>query len=570
MMGFNSLVKKDTKIKNAIQLMGSSSNNKYIAGIAVVVDDESHVLGVLTDGDIRRGLSKGIGIGAEVQAFANFSPVTVQYDYPKNQMLREIITQAKSRKSDYHKFDKIILVDKENKFKDVVLLLELLHEHINYKVIAIYGMGFVGLTLASVLASVGLIVSGIDSDPTIIKTLEKGKPHFFENGLESLLASVKEINPINFTTDYGKINADIHIVCVGTPIDENKRPVLKYIRQVTETISQKLKRNDLVIYRSTVPVGTTRTIILPILEKSGLIAGKDFFVSFTPERTVEGNALEELRTLPQVIGGYDQTSVDLTTKLFGEITKTIVTVDSLEAAEMIKLINNTYRDLVFSFANEVSYVCEDLNINTFKLIEVANEGYPRNPVPMPSPGVGGVCLSKDPYLFINPVQATEYTPILGKNSRIINSNGPSYVFEKVKKFCGITNKDLNKIKIFLIGIAFKGMPETSDIRGSISMRLIETLPVKENIYIKDFVVQKDVIENTGCNFIDNIMEGFENTDVVLIMNNHYQNKRFNVAEAFHLINKPSLFFDGWNMFNQAEIERHEKVFYATMGYMTER
>ncbi len=569
-MKFKSLIKRDTKIKDAIKLMSSSEMNKFIAGITVVVDDESRVLGVLTDGDIRRGLNHGIGIESEVDKIANFSPVTVKHNLAKNEMLKEIITKAKLRKSNYQKFDKIILVDESDKFSDVILLSALLHDHIDYKIIAVYGMGFVGLTLASVLANSGLIVWGIDVNPAVIESLKSGRPHFFENGLESLLTSLIESRQINFTSDYDEVNADVHIVSVGTPIDANKNPVLNFIRDATEAISRKLKKDDLIIYRSTVPVGSLRNIIIPILERNGLIVGRDIYLSFAPERTVEGNAIEELQSLPQVIGGFDQKSTELTASLFGKITKTIVKVDSMEAAEMIKLLNNSYRDLVFSFANEVSLVCDHFNINSFKLIEAANEGYPRNPIPSPSPGVGGLCLSKDPHLFANPAKIIDYKPILNQYSRKINSAGHLYVYDKIKRFCSLTHNDMDRLKIYLIGLAFKGMPETSDIRDSVALDLIDILPERKNIFVKDFVVTRKDIESIGCNYVNNVMDGFKAADIILVMNNHYQNKKFSMPEAMHLINKPALFFDGWNMFNQSEIERHETVYYATMGYMTER
>lgn len=570
-MKFKALVKKETTIREAISLMASSELNKHIAGVVVVIDDGLRVIGIVTDGDVRRGLGKNIGIDQPISLIANFSPVLVKVGLSHQQMRQDIIRQAKQRSTSYQNFNQIILVNNEGKFDDLVLLSEIIDQQIEDRVVAVYGMGFVGLTLASVLANAGLMVVGVDTNLEVIKKLRQGTPTFFENGLESMLASLAQSNPVHFTENLEGSDADIHIVCVGTPVDENKIPDFSYVIQASETIARKLKKNDLVIFRSTLPVGSCRHLIIPILEKGGLMAGTDFFISFAPERTVEGNALEELRVLPQIIGGYDKASYELTTKLFSKITNTIIEVESLEAAEMVKLLNNTYRDLVFSFANEVSSICEGLNVNAFKLIEAANEGYPRNPIPMPSPGVGGICLAKDPYLYTHSInQSNSYRPILGVASRSINSNGHIGVIEKIRKFCDKTGKDINAIKILLIGLSFKGIPETSDIRESMATKLVNTLPNVANILVKDFVVEEEDIRALGCQVVNNIMDGFVDADVVLIMNNHPMNSRFNFADAFKLMNKPFMIFDGWNMFNQQQVESFPGAFYATLGYLSER
>jgi UDP-N-acetyl-D-mannosaminuronic acid dehydrogenase len=570
-MKFSALVNKETLIRAAISLMGSSDVNRHIAGVVVVIDDDRHVTGIVTDGDVRRGLGKGIGIEQPVSKIANMLPLLVSANLSKQQMRQDIIRQAKQRHSDYTKYQQIILVDDQGKFHDLILLSDIFDHQIEDRIVAVYGLGFVGLTLASVLANAGLLVVGVDSNPDVIGKLKLGQPTFFENGLKSLLDTLSQANPIHFTPNPDEANADIHIVCVGTPVDDNKNPDFSYVIQASEAISRNLKKGDLVVFRSTLPVGTSRQLIIPTLEKGGMKAGIDFYVSFAPERTVEGNALEELRVLPQIIGGLDQTSRELTAKLFSRITNTIVEVESLEAAEMVKLLNNTYRDLVFSFANEVSKICDGLNVNAFKLIEAANEGYPRNPIPMPSPGVGGICLAKDPYLYTKPYGGSSvYRPILGEASRSINSSGHLDVLGKIRRFCEMTGKDMGGIKVLLIGLSFKGIPETSDIRESIATKLVKALPKASNIRVKDFVVDKEEIATLGCQPVEDFMSGFNGADVALVMNNHPLNGRFNMAEAFKLMSRPFMIFDGWNMFNQQQIESFPGAYYATLGYLSDR
>ncbi|MBM3711914.1 MAG: nucleotide sugar dehydrogenase [Actinobacteria bacterium] len=568
---FKGVIKKNFLIKDAINKMAGNYENKFIAGMAVIVDDNNKVLGVLTDGDIRRGISKGINVDESVEKVANFNPVVVNKDLDKSQMAECILNECKKRNKLYNKYSKIILIDNQGCFYDVVLPPEIFEETVENKKILIYGMGYIGLTLAVVLSNAGLQITGIEKDEAVIKDLQNGKPHFFENGLDSLLNSTIQEHSIQFTSDVYNTKADIYIICVGTPFNKiNGLADLSQIQEVSQDIANKIKKNDLIILRSTVPVGTTRNIVIPIIQSNGYKAGDDFHISFAPERTVEGIAIEELRTLPQVIGGFDKKSVELTAKLFNKITKAIIDVESLEEAELVKLINNANRDLSFAFANEVAYICEKYNINAFKLIDSANEGYIRDPISRPSPGVGGPCLSKDPLLFSLSQSEFKDGAILGSASRKINSFGAQYVYNKIEKFCEKTGKKINLIKIFIIGLAFKGIPETSDIRDSIAVDLINLFPNENNIFIKDFIVDKQQIEQTGCNYIDDIYEGFKGTDVILIMNNHYKNNKFNTFEALKSANKPFLFFDGWNMFNQDELEKNKDCFYSTMGYMTNR
>ncbi len=566
-MTFQAVIKRATSIREAVRLMGSQPGNRFIAGIAVVVDDAGKVIGVVTDGDIRRGLARDVSVDAPIEVIAKFDPVTVDYRLSPKMMRQAVIEKARQRGTDYRKYDKLVLIDEAGKLKDVVRLADILISLIEEKAVAVYGLGFVGLTLACTLANAGMSVIGVDTNEEVLAKLRKNQPTFYEKGLESLLLSLADTNPLRLTSRADEHAADIHLISVGTPVNADKQPDMGMIRTIAATISKVLKRGDLVVLRSTVPVGTTRKEVLPVLELSGLTAGRDFFLAFAPERTAEGSALEELRTLPQIVGGIDAASVEMTARLFGEITNTIVEVGSLEAAEMVKLMNNTFRDLVFSFANEVAFLCDEFNVDAFRLIQAANEGYPRNPIPMPSPGVAGLCLSKDPYLYSHPQIATSLKPSLGKASRAINGRGVEYVLSKLKKFAGRHGLDVDAMKILLVGLAFKGMPETSDYRDSVALELIKSLN-KANLAIKDFVVSEADIRALGHTPAEDLAVAVRGADAILVMNNHYLNNKFNVVQALQGRRKPVLLFDGWHMFNRRELEGIG-VTYATMGYMSE-
>jgi UDP-N-acetyl-D-mannosaminuronic acid dehydrogenase len=565
-MTFQAVVKRSTSIREAVRLMGSQPGNRFIAGIAVVIDEAGKVAGVVTDGDVRRGLSRDVSVDAPVEEIARFDPVTIDYRLSHKMMRQAVIEKARLRGTDYRKYDKLVLIDEAGRLKDVVRLADILTSLIEEKNVAVYGMGFVGLTLACTFANAGLSVVGVDTNETVLAKLKMNQPTFYEKGLESLLLSLADSNPLKLTSKAGEHAADIHVVSVGTPVGKDKLPDMGMIRTIAKTISGVLKRGDLVVLRSTVPVGTTRKEVLPVLESGGLVAGRDFFLAFAPERTAEGNALEELRVLPQIVGGFDSASVEMTARLFGEITNTIVEVGSLEAAEMVKLMNNTFRDLVFSFANEVAFLCDDFNADAFRLIQAANEGYPRNPIPLPSPGVGGLCLSKDSYLYSNPQAGIMHKPTLGKASRAINSQGATYVLAKLEKFAARHGLDSKNMKVLLVGLAFKGMPETSDYRDSVALELAQSLE-KSNLTIKDFVVSEADIKALGYTAGGDLADAVSAADAILVMNNHYLNNKFNVVQALQGRKRPTLLFDGWHMFNRRELEGMG-VTYATMGYMT--
>jgi nucleotide sugar dehydrogenase len=195
-------------------------------------------------------------------------------------------------------------------------------------------------------------------------------------------------NPPTYLTSLSGPCASAYVITVGTPIlRPSLQPNLEYVRSATAEVAKVLRKGDLVILRSTVPVGTTRTVVLPMLEEvSGLKVGQDFDLAFCPERTVEGRALRELRELPQIVGGFDVAGAERAARLFRRSTQTIIDVGSIESAEMLKIMDNTYRDVMFSYANQMALLCEALGLDLVPLVRAANQGYNRNSIPVPGRG----------------------------------------------------------------------------------------------------------------------------------------------------------------------------------------
>lgn len=526
--------------------------------ICFIVDKHEKLLKVVSDGDIRRSLLKNLDLKKKVIGIHDNDPKVIHEEQIYEQV-EKVLSKNNLVAPVVNKDGKVVGILRH---KDVIPQIDIR----SYKV-AIIGLGYVGLTLGLVMADQGFSIYGLDKDQTLIKQLKNKKAPFHEKGIERFIN--KHVNKgLKIGHDTKMINADIYIITVGTPINKiTKKPEVENILEASNIIGKKLKKNDLVILRSTVPIGCTRNIVIPKLEQSSnLIAGKDFSVAFCPERTAEGRALEELKNLPQIVGGLDKKSRELGMRLFSENTHTVIDIGSLEAAEMCKLMDNTYRDTRFAFANQMAKLSEKYSLNINHLINKVNLSYERNTIPFPSPGVGGACLSKDPYILINNFEENEIDCPLTKASRKINEDAPNDIFNKTKKFMDSVGKEINNAKIFIIGLAFKGEPETSDLRDSTTVWFINKLREHDvsNIWGYDPIVNKNDIQSLSIKNCS-LEEGFKGADAVFIMNNHKSYTSINLSLLLETMNTSSYFFDGWNVFNANDFVSFPGITYSGIG-----
>ena len=434
--------------------------------------------------------------------------------------------------------------------------------------ICILGLGYVGLTLSTVLADVGYQVVGVDKDTGLVENLKNGKAPFHEKGLPEMLAKVaNSSNPPNYFCNIAGVSANTYIVTVGTPIlRPSLQPNLEYTRAATSEIARVLKKGDLVILRSTVPTGTTREVVLPILEaESGLSAGRDFCLAFCPERTVEGRALKELRELPQIIGGLDAQSAERVTELFHKSTNTIIDVGSLEAAETLKIMDNTYRDVMFAYSNQMAMVCEAAGVDMVSIVRAANQGYNRNSIPVPSPGVGGACLSKDPYILASVCDKYDIDPVLFREGRRINEQMPIRVVECVEAEMSALFKNLKNARVLVLGFAFKGRPETSDMRDSPTVDLVNALKAKGAIVLgHDPLVPQNEISALGVE-VTSIEDGASKADAIVIMINHPDYEELDIGSITRDRRDPIIIYDGWHLFSVEDFADDMNVIYRCVG-----
>ncbi len=561
------LISPATTIREAMNVIEKAPRLCGLSGLAIVADENRKMTGLVTDGDIRSAILHDVNLQSPVAHIMTKDPISVQSQASPMQMYEVIMQklQGSSRMLD-KAAGRIVVTDETGRVVDVVSLLSLLQgADIKTKKIAVIGLGFVGLTLAVVLADVGFQVVGVELRAEVREMLKQGTPHFYEAGLAHQLR-YHVGKRLHIAADLSEHDCDVYVISVGTPVDENHQPLMDFVHTASRQIAAVLKPGDVVMLRSTVPVGTTRKEVIPILEaETSLKAGKDFSVVFAPERTVAGKAIKELRALPQIIGATDQAGEDLAAAIFREMTSTIVRVESLEAAEMVKLINNSFRDLIFSFSNEIALLAECWNLNANDIIEAANEGYPRDPVPTPSPGVGGVCLYKDPHLLAASASGAGLQPRLFGLSRAVNDYIPYSIYQKFTRFCASAGKSLAETKVLIVGLAFKGWPETSDMRNSTALDLARHLKnAGLDVYGFDPVVPDDELTAAGVSAVS-LTAGFENADAVFVMNNHPSYEDWDLYTYLKTMKTPGLFFDGWNLFQAEEVLRMDGIGYSSVS-----
>lgn len=420
--------------------------------------------------------------------------------------------------------------------------------------VAVLGMGYVGLTLTAALARSGHEVHGVDVAPGVLDSLSRGEPHIFEPGIDEVFSECLGRNIFIGAEPPGTV--DVAVICVSTPVDPlTHAPCLDNVRSAARLIAAHCRPETLVVVRSTVPVGTSREVVLPILER----AWGSVRLVMAPERTIQGQALRELVELPQVVGGLDQQSLDLGTALFGGFTHQVVPVSSLEAAELVKLTNNCHTDVIYAFGNEVAMVTERLGLDPLEIIGATNLDYPRPDIARPG-YVGGGCLSKDPYIMLSTGKRSGHVPQLIGAARALNEALPAHVarhvVEMMRTFGGTT--------VAVLGWAYKGRPATDDMRGT---PIATMMPVFESAGLTvlghDPLVADEVIRAYGGRPVD-LVSGCREADAVLLVTDHPCYQGLDVDEAF-TDSKVRVVYDSWRVLDQNRITRLG-IRYAGIGF----
>jgi len=373
-------------------------------------------------------------------------------------------------------------------------------------IVSIIGLGYIGLPTAAVLASKGVKVVGVDVNQHAVDTINQGKIHIVEPELDILVHKAVQDNYLKAVTKPEK--ADVFMVAVPTPFKDNYEPDLSYIKSAAKAIATVLERGNLVILESTSPVGATEKMMEWMREERPDLSfpkfGDDKFradiaVTHCPERVLPGQVVRELVENDRIIGGVTTQCAERARELYKIFVEADCLITDCRTAELSKLVENSFRDVNIAFANELSLICDKLDINVWELIKLANR-HPRVNILQPGPGVGGHCIAVDPWFIVD--SAPDEAKLI-RTARLVNDSKPLFVLNKVNQAVQAIGKDTSELSIACLGLAFK--PDIDDLRESPALSIARKIGAIS--FSSIFLVEPN---------IDRIPSGFDSDNIELI------------------------------------------------------
>ncbi|NNF58933.1 MAG: nucleotide sugar dehydrogenase, partial [Rhodothermaceae bacterium] len=342
--------------------------------------------------------------------------------------------------------------------------------------IGVVGLGYVGLPLAMVFADAGFRVTGVDINASRVDALNAGQSHV-EDVPEAVVHAHRAAKRFAATTDFGALaDCDAISICVPTPLRKTRDPDMSFILRAAEEVTQRLRPGQLVILESTSYPGTTREVLLPLIEARGLTVGHDVFLAFSPERVDPGRTDWTTQNTPKVVGGVTPACLDVATALYAAAMETVVPVSSPEAAELTKIFENTFRAVNIGLANELLLICDTLGLDVWEVIEAAATkpfGFMRF---TPGPGLGGHCLPVDPHYLSWKLRGLDYTARFIELASEVNTAMPRFWVRKVQDALNEQGKALKGSTVLVLGVAYK--PDVADLRESPALDILGLLAEK--------------------------------------------------------------------------------------------
>ena len=401
--------------------------------------------------------------------------------------------------------------------------------------VAILGLGYVGLPLATIFAEAGFNVIGVEPDSSKVEKLDRGESYVQDVPSEQLSKLIKS-GKLQATTDFSVLaEADAVSICVPTPLRKTGDPDLSFILVATDELAKYIHRGVVVVLESTTYPGTTREILLPKLTKnSGLEVGKDFFLAFSPERVDPGRTDWTTYNTPKVIGGITPTCSELASLWYQQALETVVPVSSAESAEMAKLLENTFRMINIGLVNEMAIMCDRLGLDVWEIIDAAATkpfGYMKF---TPGPGLGGHCIPIDPLYLSWKLRALNYTARFIELASEINTGMPRYVVAKIQDALNEQMKPLKGSRVLVIGAAYK--PDVDDIRESPALDIIGLLRQKgAEVDYHDPYIPKITHDDWFLESVPDFIEVASTADCVVIVTNHTAYDYQQILEKAQLI-----------------------------------
>ena len=422
--------------------------------------------------------------------------------------------------------------------------------------IAVVGLGYVGVPVMCYFAKKGFDVVGIDIDASKVEKINSGNCPIEgkEPGLKELFHEVYPSGKMRATLDFSEVaGADAVLISVDTPIDQKMAPNYKSLRAAVASVGEHLSKGALVVIESTVAPGTTEKVVRPILEeRSGLKAGKDFYLAHCPERLQAGKLLHGLINYDRVVGGVDQESTRRAMELYSKLGKGKLHPTDALTAEVVKTTENAYRDTQIAFANELALLCEKIGIDVFEVQRLVNT-CPYRDMHKPGAGVGGHCLPKDPWLLIYGA-GNDVNPKIIPTAREINDYMPVHMLELVEEALAEAGKELEGSNVTVLGFTF--IENSDDIRNTPALPLIEGLRRKgANVAIHDPFAS--FIHYEGVT--DDFEKAVSGSDCIALITIHDEYRNLDLAKLKKLMRTPVI-VDGRNGFNRESVESNGFIY----------
>ena len=384
--------------------------------------------------------------------------------------------------------------------------------------IAVIGIGYVGLPLCLRFLKRGFKVFGIDKNKKKIKIINKGKSYIANiNNREiknAISPGFKVTNNFSFIS-----KADVIIICVPTPLNKNKTPDMSYIKESVSKIKSYIKKKQLIILESTIYPGATEEFFIPILREKKLELGKDIFLAYSPERIDPANTIYGVRNTPKVIGGVTLDCADVAMALYDTVVEEVVKVSSTQAAEMVKLLENTFRAVNIGLINEIAIMCDKLGIDVWEVIAAAKTK-PFGYMPFyPGPGLGGHCIPIDPLYLSWKLKSLNFNARFIELADEINTNMPRYVVRKVAEALNEDSKPVRGSKVLILGVAYKA--DADDVREAPALDIIQLLMQQGAIvHYHDPYVSSIQFDQVDISSVDHDLSILESVDCVIIVTDH--------------------------------------------------
>jgi UDP-N-acetyl-D-glucosamine dehydrogenase len=399
--------------------------------------------------------------------------------------------------------------------------------------VGIIGLGYVGLPLAVEFAKNGFDVTGFDVDASKVDQINAGRSYILDVKSADVAATVKA-GKFRATTDMASLkDMDAIDICVPTPLRKTKDPDLSYVVQAVDAVKGHIRAGQLVILESTTYPGTTDEVVRPALEEKGLRAGVDFYLAFSPERVDPGNESYGTRTIPKVVGGFNHESTELAADLYGSIIDTVVPVSSTQVAEMVKLLENTFRAVNIGLVNEIALMSHRMNLDVWEVIDAASTK-PFGFMPFyPGPGLGGHCIPIDPFYLSWKARQNGFECRFIELAGHVNASMPTYVVERIGEALNTAKKAINGSRVHIFGVAYK--KDVSDMRESPALDILELLHRRGAAlsYTDPYVPKLQHADMNLCSVPEE--KAAEGIDCAVICTNHKVFDYRRIAKQFPLV-----------------------------------